>query len=187
MRQLVRFGARDVHVHAEHRRGVDERRRHVVAVADVRDRPPAQRPEPEPLAKREEVGDGLARMFFVGERVHHVQAPRRGGEFLEHLLRERPDDDPVDPSLQITGHVGDRLAASERHVGLQRHDVAAELAHRDLERRSRSQRRLVEEQRDVPPVERVGGRRMAAERAIGLHLRRERQAVLEIGGVEIED
>ena len=108
-------------------------------------------------------------------------------ELLERLLRERADDDGVDPALEIARDVGDRLAPAERDVRLQRDHVAAELADRDLERRARAQRRLVEQHRDVAAVERVGGRRMPPERAVGLHLRGELQAALEIGGVEVED
>ena len=68
------------------------------------------------------------------------------------VLRERADDDGVDPALEVARDVGDRLAPSERGVGLQRHDVAAELADGDLERRARAQRRLLEQHRDVAAV-----------------------------------
>ena len=112
VRQLIRLGARDVQVHAEHRRGVRERRRDVVAVADERDRAAAQRSQLFP--QRQEVGNRLARMLFVGQRVDDVQPRRRGGELREQLLRERSDDDGVDPALEIARDVGDRLAPAER-------------------------------------------------------------------------
>ena len=47
-----------------------------------------------------------------------------------------------------------RLARAERHVGRDQHRRAAELADRHLERHARAQRRLVEEQRDVPAGQR---------------------------------
>ena len=53
MRQLIAVRAGDVEVDAEHRRGVRERHGDVVAVADVRERPAAQRAPV--LAQREEV------------------------------------------------------------------------------------------------------------------------------------
>ena len=127
-------------------------------------RPAAQRAPP--LAQRQAVGQRLARVLVVGQRVDHVQPRRRGGELLEQPLRERPDDDRVDPALEVARDVGDRLAAAERGVRLQRDHVAAELADGDLERRARAQRRLLEQHRDVPAAERVGGRRLAA-RATG--------------------
>ena len=109
------------------------------------------------------------------------------GELLQQFLRERTDDDAVHPPLEIARDVGDRLALPQRHVGLQRHHVAAQFTHGNLEGRARAQRRLVEQQRQMPAVERVRGRRMAAERAVGLHVRRELQAAIEIRRIEIED
>ena len=185
VRQLIRLGAGHVHVNAEHRRRVDQRRRHVVAVADVGDRPPAQRSDV--LLQRQEVGDRLAGVLLIGERVDHVQPRRRRREFLEHLLGEGADDHRIDPALEIARDVGHRLAPAERDVRLQRDQVPAELADRDLEGRARAQRRLVEEHRDVAAAQRLGRRRMASERAVGLHLRRELQAALEVGRVEVQD
>src|SRR5204862_1761213 len=66
-------------------------------------------------------------------------------------------------------------------------DMAAELADGDLECRPRAKRRLVEEHRDVAAIECIGGRRMAAERAIGFRFGGEREAALEVGGLEVED
>ena len=126
-------------------------------------------------------------MLAVGQRVDDVQLRRGRGELLEQPLRERPDDDRVDPALEVARDVGDRLAPSERRVGLQRDDVAAELADGDLEGRPGAQRRLLEQHRDVPAVERVGRRRLAAERPVGLHLRRQIEAALEVGRLEVED
>ena len=104
------------------------------------------------------------------------------------LLRERADDDRVDPALEVARDVGDRLALPERHVRLQRDDVAAELAHGDLERRARAQRRLLEQHRDVTAVERVARSAPArpSERS-AFSCARELEAALEIGGVEVED
>ena len=65
--------------------------------------------------------------------------------------------------------------------------VPAELANRDLERRARAQRRLLEQHRDVAAAERVGRRRLAPERPVGLQLRGEIEAALEVGRIEVED
>jgi hypothetical protein len=64
--------------------------------------------------------------------------------------------------------------------------VAAELANRDLERRAGTQRRLVEQQRDVAAVEQIARRCLPSERTIRLHLRGDLQATLEVRGLEVE-
>ena len=93
----------------------------------------------------------------------------------------------VDPALEVARDVGDRLASAERDVRLQRDDVAAELAHGDLERRPRAQRRLVEQHRDVAAVERVGRRRLRGRATrSAFTCAASSQAALEIGGVEVE-
>ena len=78
-RELIAVGAGDVEVHAEHRGGIRERRRHVVAVADERDRPAAQRAPA--LAQRQTVRQDLTRVLVVGQRVDDVKPARAGGEF----------------------------------------------------------------------------------------------------------
>jgi hypothetical protein len=65
--------------------------------------------------------------------------------------------------------------------------VSAQLANGNFESRSRPQRRLVEEQRDMAAAERIRRRRMTAERAVGLQLRGELQTPLQIRRIEIED
>ena len=77
-------------------------------------------------------------MFFVGQSVHHMQAPGRRGKVDKDSLRKRPDYDGVDPALEVSGDVGNGFALAERDVRLQRHDLTAQLADRDLERRSRA-------------------------------------------------
>ena len=71
---------------------------------------------PELLGQRQAVGQRLAGMFLVGERVDDVQARRGVGESFEPRLRERADDRAGDPALEIARDVGDRLAAAERDV-----------------------------------------------------------------------
>ncbi len=78
------------------------------------------------------------------------------------------------------------FASAERRVRLQGQHVAAQLVNGDLEGRARPQRRLLEQHRDMTAAEHVGGRRVAAERPIGLELRREVETALEIGRVEVE-
>ena len=186
VRQLIRLGTGDVDVDAEHRRRVHERGRDVVAVADVGDRAAAQRPEP--LLQREEVGERLAGMLLVGERVDRRAAAAAAANSCSSVLREGPDDHGVDPAFEVARDVGDRLAAAERDVGLQRDDMPAELADRDLERRPRAQRRLVEQHRRR--AGRSRHRRSApcrpSERS-AFTWAASSQAALEIGGIEVED
>ena len=75
VRQLVAGGRRHVNGDAEHARRVRERRRDVVAVADERDRAAAA--VAPSLAQRQHVGERLARMLLVGQRVDDVQVAAR--------------------------------------------------------------------------------------------------------------
>ena len=74
----------------------------------------------------------------------------RRSELFDDLLRERADHDGVHPALEIARDVGDRFAFAQRHFGRDEHRRAAELTNRDLEGDPGPERRLVEEQRDVP-------------------------------------
>ena len=182
--QLIAVRAGDVEVHAEHRRRVGERRRHVVAVADKRHRPAAQGAPAFP--HRQTVGHGLARMLVVGERVDDMETLRARGELLECPVRERSDDHRVDPALEVARDVGHRLALAERHVGLQSDGAAAELANatsnvvrvrRDDFSNSIATWRPLSAARSAP----------RAQRAVGLEPRRQLESALEVAGVHIEN
>ena len=108
----------------------------------------------------------------VAERLQEARSLLPPG--LEPGLSERPHDGGVDPSLEITRDVCDGLASAEGRV-LRRFDhVAAELAHGDLERRSRAKRRLLEQQRDVLSSQRLLVRPTGGARQF--QVGRERQA-----------
>src|ERR1043166_1121643 len=64
MRQLIWLGTRHMQVDPEHGRGVRERRRDVVAVADIGDGAAANRPDV--LLQRGTGGDRLTRLLAVG-------------------------------------------------------------------------------------------------------------------------
>ena len=75
---------------------------------------------------------------------------------------ENADHDGVDIARQHARGIGDRLAAAELHFLPGEHDdVAAELAHRDIERHARARRGLVEDHR-----QRLAGERLVGARAI---------------------
>ena len=183
--QVVALRADHVDADAEHQRGVHERHRDVVAVADVGDR--ASLYGAPLLAQRQHVRQGLARVLVVAEGVDHPQARRGRGERLEHLLRERPDDNAIDPAFEVARNIRDRLTLAQCRVRLERHDVAPELDDRDFERGARAQRCLLEQHRDVTALERIGRRRLPAERTVGLHMPGNLEAPLEIGSLEVED
>ena len=124
-------------------------------------------------------------MLFVGERVDDVQILRGAGKSREPLLSERADDRGGDPTLEIAGHVLDRLASAERDLGRRLDDFAAELAHGDHRRRPRAKGRLFEQERDVHPGQRL--RAGAARGALALHLGGQLQHALELDVTEIED
>jgi hypothetical protein len=163
-------------VDAEQHSRLRQGRRHVVAVADERDRPARQIAQP--LRQRQAVGQRLARVLLVGQRVDHAEARRRRGERLEARLRVSADDRAVDPPLEIPSHVGNRLPLAEHFLTRRLDDVSSELPHGDLERRSGSQRGLLEQQSVVPPLQRplvcnAGGARR-------LELRRQLQTAQEL-------
>ena len=137
----------------EHHGRLRQRCGDVVAVADERDRAPRQLAQA--LLQRQAVGQRLARMLLVGERVDDPEARGGDGERLEARLGVGADDGAVDPAFQIPRDVGDRLARAEGFLARWLDHVAAELADRDLEGRTRPQRRLLEQQRDVLAFERL--------------------------------
>jgi hypothetical protein len=65
-----------------------------------------------PLADRQEVGEGLARMLEIGQSVHDRDRRRRR-EGLEPLLLEGPHGDAVEVAREDAAGVLDRLAATE--------------------------------------------------------------------------
>ena len=125
-------------------------------------------------------------MFAVAQRIDHMKLRGRRRKLFEQLLRKRPNDDRVDPPLDIARDVGNRFPFAERGIRLQRYHVAAELVHRNFERRTRAERRLLEQHRHVPAIERVRRRREAAERSVRFHLRREIETAFELDRIEVE-
>ena len=170
---------------AEHARHLSERRRDIVAVADERDCAAAAIAPS--LAQRERVGERLARMLFVGERVDDVQVAPGGGQRRRLLLRERANDEGADPSLQVARDVLKRLARAFCERGREMQRISAQLTNRDLESRSRTQRWLFEQQGDVQAGECRRQRCLASEPPVGLHLCRDAQQPVEIVWRQIED
>ena len=125
----------------------------VVPVADPGE-PPAAEPALPAFVHREQVGDDLARMLEVVERVDH--GDRRGaGEFDLVRVFERPVDDRIDVAREHPGGVCDRLAPSELHIAAREvQRVTPEVVDRHLERRPSSGRRLLEDEGDVAPEQR---------------------------------
>ena len=140
--QLVTGGRRDAHVDAQHRAGVRQRHGDVVAVADERQRRAFERAQAFP--QRQHVGQRLARMFLVGERVDDVHRGRGFGKPIQPLLRERADDGAVEPALEVARDVLDGFPPAERDVGRRFDHFAAQFPDGDRERRARAQRRLLE-------------------------------------------
>ena len=121
--------------------------RHVVgAVAEVGQRPPGERALA--LDHRLQVGQDLARVVLVGERVDHRHpADRRHG--LDAVLAEGAPDDRGDLPVEHAGGVLDRLAAAElAAAGVDDQRVAAELGDADREGHPGAGRRLVEQHGD---------------------------------------
>jgi hypothetical protein len=130
-----------------------ERPRDVVPVADVGE--PAPRDVAERLAHRQQVGERLARVVLGREHVDHGDLGVLG-ELAQRGLRARPQRDRGHMTGEHERRVADGLAARELQLPRpQDHRVAAELDDPDLERRARPRRRLLEDERDGPPLERA--------------------------------
>src|SRR5439155_19447236 len=133
--------------------GASEKERVPYVVAVAADGLRAVAEAAELLVDRHQVGERLARMLALRERVHDRYL-RRGGEPGEGGVTEHPDDDRIDVARQRPRHVLGRLAAADPYLGSrQRRRRAAKAANPDLERDPRPEARLVEDQGDVPAGE----------------------------------
>ena len=119
------------------------------------------------LAVAETVGWLADKLSIVELKIYHMQEQA----------------DRADATAEFRERCHGRLEV----LRMQRDDLAAELVHGDFERRSRAERRLLEQQRDVPSVEDIRGRREPSERPIRFDLRGEVQAAFEIRGIEHRD
>ena len=132
---------------AELRRRMHERSGDVVAVADVGERAPlAVAPV---LAQRQHVGQRLAGMLLVAQRVDDVQSRAAAASVLALSCAYVRITSAAHPAFEVARDVLRAARARRRRIPGQVQRVAAELADRDLERRPRAQRGLLEEQRDV--------------------------------------
>jgi hypothetical protein len=95
----------------------------IVAVADERERLAGERPEL--LAQRQHVGQRLARMLLVGQRIDDVKARSGGREPGQPILAERAHDQAREPALEVARDVFERLAALEH-----RRSIAVRSPHR---------------------------------------------------------
>ncbi len=153
---------------------------------DERDAPSLEVAVPA-LGQRLHVGQRLARMFLVREGVDHRQLRRRTGNFRQPLLGEGADHDGADPSLEVAGDIVERLAIGVHHISRNLDDVAAQLADADRERHPGPERRLFEQQPDVPAGKGLSGGRGRSERALLLDPRGEVDDLPQLGGREVQD
>ena len=171
---------RDTHRHRRLRAGEQQRVRNVVPFTDVREDAPGDAAEV--LVDRQQVGERLARVLEVRQRVHHGDR-RRVRERLEPLLLERAEHDRIDVAREHAARVLDRLPAAELQVaGRQRDRVPAELRDPHLERHAGPGRGLLEDQRHRATRERV-----CVHLPVGLELSRKRQNGCELGRGQVVD
>jgi hypothetical protein len=92
-----------VHRDTQHARHLNEGCRDIVAITDERDRAAAAIAPP--LTHRQRVGERLAGVLLVGQRVDDVKVAPCGSQRGRLLLREGSDDQCTDPSLQVASDV----------------------------------------------------------------------------------
>ncbi len=91
------------------------------------------RPPTEEFLHSEQIGEDLAGVFFICERIDHGDAGELG-KIDNILLIEGADDDAVNHATEHAGGVLDGFAAAELDVVFrEKHREAAELADADLE------------------------------------------------------
>jgi hypothetical protein len=147
------FGCGDGAVCAELCGGEDEGVADVVAVADVGEVETGCGAEA--LFEGEEVGDGLAGVFEVGEGVDDGDAG--GGSHLgDGVVGVGAEDDEAHPALDVVGHIGEGFAFAEGGLGLVDEDgVAAEGVDGGLEGEAGAEAGLLEEHDELAGVEGV--------------------------------
>src|SRR5579859_2229438 len=118
--------------------------RHVVAIADEGEFEAAHIAEA--FLQSEDIGQGLARMEAVAERVDHRDA-RPVRQIVDGLLRKYARDDGVGPAVEIAGDVFQRLAIADGAGG--EYGITAELLDREFKRKASAERRLFKQKRDV--------------------------------------
>ena len=169
----------DLEPEVEARRSVDPGRQHVVVVPGPGDLAPAEGPAL--LLEGHEVGQHLAGMRLLGEAVDHRNRRMRR-HFPHVVMGEDADDDRIDIARQDARRVGDGLAPAELHFPSGQHDqLAAELAHADVERDAGAGRRPVEDHRQRLAGERTR-RRLRALDPRRLHRRGGVEDAAELSG-----
>ena len=143
-RELVARGRGQDELEPEQGRGLGQRTRHVVAVADEHELDAFETTEG--LVDRQHVGHRLAWVGQVGQGVDD----RHGGvtrEFLDGRVRVGPDRQGVDVLADHAREVGEAFAAAHADVLVAEEDrAAAELGDRRLEADPGPERRLLEDQ-----------------------------------------
>jgi hypothetical protein len=174
--RLVALGPPDPDVHASRSTAEQVRVGHVVGrVADVAEAKTGELAFV--LADGEQVGQDLAGVELVGQRVDDRHAAVRSHLF-DPVLAEGAPDDRCDLPAHDTGRVGDRLAhADVSQPGVDDHRDPAEFGDAGRERQLRAQRGLVEDE---------GNRLRAVQRLmpvpISLHRHGEIEHLAELAG-----
>src|ERR1700732_1718424 len=118
----------------------------IVAVANVCDFQAAQ--SRESLFEREKIRERLAWVKAVGERVDHGNSAVLG-ELFERFLGKRAPHDALHPALRILGECANGCALAKAHGRVvEENGGAAQACDADFECDTRSQRRLLENERE---------------------------------------
>ncbi len=145
-----------------------ERGGDIVAVANVRNG--SAKTGAPALAQREHIGQRLARMFLIAQRVDDME-PRRLCRKRRHVrVLVGSNHQRLDPAFKVAPDVLQRFATAGGKLFGELQCVPTELMHGDLERRAGAKRRFFEQHRHVAPPERVRGGRLVRKVALRFQL-----------------
>src|SRR5580765_7738041 len=135
-------------MHAETRGEIDQGIADIVAIANVGEFETAECAEF--FFEGEEIGERLAGMEFIGERVDHRNVGI-GGHFFENALVINAGDDALHPAVEIASDIGYGFARAERSGGLgviEENHGAAHALDTDVESYAGAEGRLFENEGD---------------------------------------
>src|SRR5215469_1879233 len=139
---FIAFRGRDAQMNSGACANAQQRMAHVIAVANIGELQTSQIAEA--FLESEEIGQGLAGMKLVGERVDYGNGGVCG-QLIQSFLGEDPRDDALHPALEIPSDIANRLTLAQPRGGVvQKDGRTAEIGDARLKRDTSAQGRFFE-------------------------------------------